>query len=617
MSNLTRALPVHQFAPLPDLPEIPGLGASIEELRSFLEAVEAAAPAITAAGVEDLSVTEITRLERLADASDDARTRLSAHRVTVATPGADDALRRVRSALSARPTDSSGAGLPPMTRPPVTTVTSARTAAAGEFSMLTPGGVELRSLRDVGDEFLHAFNDLQAQVRTGSDIGNSRATIATAVSTIPEARRLTRDPLANKAIVDAITSREALAASGGLCAPLEPYYDILVIAGAQRPVRDALPVFGAERGGVQLVPPPTLSAVGPQARTVNDAATTNGTNAVTSATARFVSYDVGATITGSGIPAGALIVAVSADQTTATISANATATASGVSITVTRPGATSYITAAADALGLTGTAGQVASSLKPCLHISCSSIQSFTVAAVTRCLEVGNFSSRTFPEQVTAWLELAMAYQARLAETQLLNQLSSNSTQVTQAQALGVARDIIPTVVKMAAYYRQHNRMPADAVLRWIGPAWLLDAMVADAIRGSGYDSAFIFGQVRRQVEEALGEANIAVSWYEDSGTGKGQFFNSGNAQAAGAATTFPGTAVHYLFSEGSFLFLDGGTLDLGIVRDSTLNAQNNYRIFAETFEALAYVGVESLEVTSTIAVNGAASAAITPPAGL
>jgi hypothetical protein len=71
----------------------------------------------------------------------------------------------------------------------------------------------------------------------------------------------------------------------------------------------------------------------------------------------------------------------------------------------------------------------------------------------------------------------------------------------------------------------------------------------------------------------------------------------------------FPDTFTWYLFAEGTFLFLDGGTLDLGIIRDSTLVGTNDYKMFVETFEGIAKVGVESLVVTSTISVNGVAAA--------
>ena len=45
---------------------------------------------------------------------------------------------------------------------------------------------------------------------------------------------------------------QALVASGGLCAPLTPLYDIPNFAVNDRPVRDALPSFQAERGGISV-----------------------------------------------------------------------------------------------------------------------------------------------------------------------------------------------------------------------------------------------------------------------------------------------------------------------------------------------------------------------------
>ena len=51
----------------------------------------------------------------------------------------------------------------------------------------------------------------------------------------------------------------ALVASGGLCAPLTPLYDIPDFAVNDRPVRDSLPSFQAERGGISV---PSVSTIG-------------------------------------------------------------------------------------------------------------------------------------------------------------------------------------------------------------------------------------------------------------------------------------------------------------------------------------------------------------------
>ncbi len=42
------------------------------------------------------------------------------------------------------------------------------------------------------------------------------------------------------------------------------------------------------------------------------------------------------------------------------------------------------------------------------------------------------------------------------------------------------------------------------------------------------------------------------------------------------------------LAGRGRMVFIDGGTLDFGIIRDSTLNARNDFQIFGETFKNVA-----------------------------
>ena len=65
---------------------------------------------------------------------------------------------------------------------------------------------------------------------------------------------------------------------------------------------------------------------------------------------------------------------------------------------------------------------------------------------------------------------------------------------------------------------------------------------------------------------------------------------------------------VWFLFVEGTFQFLDGGRLDLGVVRDSILDATNDYETFTEVFEGLAFRGVEAYQVQSTVKPSGASA---------
>ena len=84
-------------------------------------------------------------------------------------------------------------------------------------------------------------------------------------------------------------------------------------------------------------------------------------------------------------------------------------------------------------------------------------------------------------------------------------------------------------------------------------------------------------------------------------------------AQATGAINPFPGKVVWYLFPEGAVQFLDGGRLDLGVVRDSGLDATNDYELFIETFEALAFRGFTggAIQYVSTLCANGASAGTV------
>ena len=58
----------------------------------------------------------------------------------------------------------------------------------------------------------------------------------------------------NTALLDSFTSPEAVVASGGCCSIAEPIYDNPVNGSLARPIRDALPTFGATRGAVTYYP---------------------------------------------------------------------------------------------------------------------------------------------------------------------------------------------------------------------------------------------------------------------------------------------------------------------------------------------------------------------------
>jgi hypothetical protein len=354
--------------------------------------------------------------------------------------------------------------------------------------------------------------------------------VASIVTSFPEERTLATDAESNMLKIGAVSGPGALVASGGHAAPFEVKYDIYGIGSTTvRPVRDSLPRFQADRGGVRFVTPPSFAA---------------------------------------GTYADAVGVWTAAND-----SAQTPNPATKTSYTVT---AAAENTVATD--------------------------------AVTLQLQFGNLMTRAYPELIARHNELALVQHAREAEQYLLGKIDSASTQVnahvatTEAASLvGFARDFLVQIRKAAVAYRSRHRIDPNTQLQAIVPMWIYDAMAADLTLNMPGDGNLSVS--RSEIDGYLALSNVTLVASPDL-----TVFGSQSGSAA-KLLEFPDQFEWYLFAEGSFLFLDGGTLDLGIIRDSTLVGTNDYKMFVETFEGIAFVGIESLAITTSISINGVAAA--------
>jgi hypothetical protein len=375
-------------------------------------------------------------------------------------------------------------------------------------------GAEISDVAQIGKAFAEKAHATQ-RMR-----GNGRFTVAQFQLEYPEERRLSRDnAAANEELIRRITSPEAIVAAGGLCAPVTADYSLMTVSVADRPIRDALARFNADRGGIRYIAPPLLSGMG-----------------------------------------GAVVIWTEANDTTPS-----------------------------------------SPTTKPCLTITCGTETEVLVSAVTKCLEVGNFNRKFFPEQFAAWWTLASAQHAREAETELQDRMCTLSTAVTTGQVLGTARDVLENLHQVSAAYRSRHRMRWETPLRFIAPGWLRNMMAADVIRQLPGDNTL--GTTYQIIDGWIRAANINVTWDLDTAPF--------GPEGGGGVNPWPSTVETLLFHEGAFLFLDGGTLDFGVeIRDSSLNETNDVRAFMETFENVALVGVESLCITMDVCPSGETAAA-------
>ena len=482
-------------------------------------------------GIE-LSITEWLACKKKKAASEDSTTEseLSTSTDTPAVvelsttedPTAElsaDPTSPMEDAVTASGTEPQDAGVvvtPPADHLPTPTSAATLTITAGADIPGYGAGSTLTDMLDVAKAFSKRLHTLRGVTAGGS---GEQYTIATMNFDYPEARRLSGDDPSNWAKIQDVVSPAALTAAAGICAPLTTIYDVNTVGITDRPVRDALARFNADRGGVRLFGTPTLDP---------------------------------------------------------------------------------------DATGIWNTSG---AATKTCGDANCAEPEEVMVDAVYSCLKFSNFTNRFFPEMIKANTDLALIAHAKLAEINLLQGIQAGSIKVTHtASGAGAAREVL-TVISMAAMnLRRRYRLADDQPLHAIIPTYVRDIMRADlALQapGDGLDTLVVADS---QIASFFSARKINVTWSIESIGANGSSVEA-PAQAAGALHLFENAANFVLYPEGKFLFLDGGTLDLGVVRDGTMVAANEYSTFVETFEAVATVaGAEALWVTlSGLTVSGAA----------
>lgn len=421
--------------------------------------------------------------------------------------------------------------------------------------------VAAADLRDRGagtkvaySEIGQAMSDrLQALRASGaSGAGEQVAVVKMVASGVPEDRTVRGSDHwgRNTAKFDAVTSPGAIVAAGGLCAPLAIDYSYQAIGVQGRPIRDALPGFQAERGGIQFRPdisPVTdTSSTGPR-----------------SATGIWTNTDDENAYAASNPPRKAVWIVDCPDTATA------------------------------------------------------------EVEAITLQLEFSNVTSRFDPETVQANQHAALVWHDRFAENHLLQKLQAASKVMTSEQVLGATRDVLVTLDRAQSYYRSVHRLGDNVSLRAILPFWVRHMLRADLTRAMSMTPTEGLAITDAQIDGFLRSRGLNPVWHLD-GTDADTAAVTGPpaipavpaqqytlASQGASVPKHPTTVDMLLHTEGHFTFLDGGTLDLGIVRDSTLIDRNRYRQFTETWEGLAARGVEALRLLAKVAPTGESAGTI------
>ncbi|MGY5627471.1 major capsid protein [Streptomyces sp. UC1A3] len=245
---------------------------------------------------------------------------------------------------------------------------------------------------------------------------------------------------------------------------------------------------------------------------------------------------------------------------------------------------------------------------KPTLRVPCPTFDEARLEAYGISLTAGNLTDDAYPEATQNFIRLLRAAYAHVINARLISLMVARST---AAIALGAAnkpafQTLLNGIELAAIDYRAKFAMREDAVLEIVLPRWTLAVIRADLAW-------------RTSVErESVSDAQI-TAWFTDRAV-RPQFVSDWQVRGGGQfgrvdtnMTAWPTTVDFMLYAAGTFLHGNGLQLDLGVVRDSMLNAENDHTaLWAEEAHLVAKVGHESRLYRTTLAVNGSGSAAQT-----
>lgn len=241
---------------------------------------------------------------------------------------------------------------------------------------------------------------------------------------------------------------------------------------------------------------------------------------------------------------------------------------------------------------------------KPTLRVPCSSFTSGRLEAYGITLTAGNLTDSAYPEQTQNFLRLLRMAYAHVINARLISLVVAGATTYSGLGAANMPafQTILDAVELTATDYRNKYAMADDAVLEVLLPRWVLAVMRADLAWRNNVERESIPDSVIRGFFTDRGVRVQFLSDWQVRGTGL-------PGTSATTLTKFPTTADMIIYAPGTFLHGQGMSLDLGVVRDSVLNSENDFTAaWAEETHMVAKVGHEARKYTITFGVNGSGS---------
>jgi hypothetical protein len=363
------------------------------------------------------------------------------------------------------------------------------------------------------------------------------------------------DPAKVEALWRDMTKPEAqksLVAGGGWCAPSQIMYDFFNIADASDGLID-LPTVGVNRGGIRFPVSPAIGDVFFQNAGSNPA---------------------------SGLGGFAFAMSNATDPW--------------------------LWTETDDQLTVTGAVN------KPTLRVPCPTFSEQRLECYGLSLTAGNLTDDAYPESTQNFIRLLRAAYSHAINARLISLMDTAAGGATTIGAVTTdspVNRLLNSVALAAMDYRAKYAMSTTSVLEVVMPYWIKEIIRADLVLRP-YEDLAALAVADAQISAYFSARNVRVQWVNDY-----QVRGANQPGSSSNLTVWPATVNFLVYAAGTFLHGTGLQLDLGVIRDSVLNAENDYTaLWAEECHLIAQVGHAARKYTVAFAVSGQVGGAVASP---
>lgn len=250
---------------------------------------------------------------------------------------------------------------------------------------------------------------------------------------------------------------------------------------------------------------------------------------------------------------------------------------------------------------------------KPCVRVECPTFVDRRADCFGFCVTAGNLVDYAYPELIANWLRLVFAIRAKATNAAIIDIMLngggsgdaiSASVAVDHTGLLGATTSALLQSIELSVIdYREKYSMCSDSILEVVLPRWANAVIRADLANRDGID---VFSVSNGMIADWFNLRGARVQFVGDWQVREPGAAGTATPGGATALTEWPDTLDYMIYATGTFVRGNSMSLDLGVTRDSVLNATNDHTAaWAEDCFAILKPGHESRVVTVALCPSG------------